>query len=227
MKKQPVNDELPVTNMRDSLPFILCLPIIGERAVLDFVNTVDWRLRPEKRRDALVTYSDLLAFSLRSNIITVEQYNELAKLALTSPLEAEEVLVQARDFRDALTSLLDTISSQAHSLERAGPSAEALSAIHSSLIRAQGTAALVWEGHHLAYRGRMENDALSYPWLAIVRDAEELLRSQQASQIRICEAEGCGWAFIDNSKNGSRRWCSMQLCGNRLKSSRFRSRLSE
>jgi predicted RNA-binding Zn ribbon-like protein len=30
----------------------------------------------------------------------------------------------------------------------------------------------------------------------------------------------CGWLFMDDSKNGSRRWCSMQSCGNRAKAHR-------
>jgi predicted RNA-binding Zn ribbon-like protein len=34
------------------------------------------------------------------------------------------------------------------------------------------------------------------------------------------EAGGCGWLFVDESRNGSRRWCSMKDCGNRAKARR-------
>ena len=38
---------------------------------------------------------------------------------------------------------------------------------------------------------------------------------------------GCGWLFLDTSRNQSRRWCSMKSCGNRAKVRRHRSRLTE
>jgi predicted RNA-binding Zn ribbon-like protein len=41
---------------------------------------------------------------------------------------------------------------------------------------------------------------------------------------KLCPAEDCLWAFFDHSKNRSRRWCSMDLCGNRTKSKAFRQR---
>ncbi len=41
---------------------------------------------------------------------------------------------------------------------------------------------------------------------------------------KLCPAEDCLWAFYDHSKNRSRRWCSMDLCGNRTKSKAFRQR---
>jgi predicted RNA-binding Zn ribbon-like protein len=41
---------------------------------------------------------------------------------------------------------------------------------------------------------------------------------------KLCPAEDCLWAFYDHSKNRSRRWCSMDLCGNRTKSKTFRQR---
>jgi predicted RNA-binding Zn ribbon-like protein len=41
---------------------------------------------------------------------------------------------------------------------------------------------------------------------------------------RLKACRNCHWAFYDASKNRSATWCSMQLCGNRLKTKRFRSR---
>jgi predicted RNA-binding Zn ribbon-like protein len=43
---------------------------------------------------------------------------------------------------------------------------------------------------------------------------------------RLKACRNCHWAFYDTSKNRSGTWCSMQLCGNRLKTRRFRSRTS-
>ena len=43
-------------------------------------------------------------------------------------------------------------------------------------------------------------------------------------RLKACSAESCQWAFYDRSKNRSGRWCSMQTCGNRIKTRTYRSR---
>ncbi|MCP3799058.1 CGNR zinc finger domain-containing protein [Allokutzneria sp. A3M-2-11 16] len=43
-------------------------------------------------------------------------------------------------------------------------------------------------------------------------------------RFKICPAHTCQWAFYDRSRNRSRSWCSMQVCGNREKARTFRER---
>jgi predicted RNA-binding Zn ribbon-like protein len=43
-------------------------------------------------------------------------------------------------------------------------------------------------------------------------------------RLKLCPAEDCLWAFFDSSKNRSRRWCSMNVCGNRVKTREYRRR---
>jgi predicted RNA-binding Zn ribbon-like protein len=43
-------------------------------------------------------------------------------------------------------------------------------------------------------------------------------------RLKICVADDCQWAFYDTSKNRSRHWCSMGVCGNRQKTRTYRSR---
>lgn len=58
----------------------------------------------------------------------------------------------------------------------------------------------------------------------LLEDVLTVITSEQANRIRVCAAEGCGWLFLDKSKNGSRRWCQMGDCGNREKARRFYQR---
>jgi predicted RNA-binding Zn ribbon-like protein len=51
----------------------------------------------------------------------------------------------------------------------------------------------------------------------IARDAIDLFSSPLADRIRICEADDCGLLFVDTSRPGTRRWCSMEWCGDRAK----------
>ncbi|AYD00432.1 CGNR zinc finger domain-containing protein [Neorhizobium sp. NCHU2750] len=54
--------------------------------------------------------------------------------------------------------------------------------------------------------------------MATAHSALRLLSDETAERIRICG--NCGWLFIDRSKNRSRIWCDMAICGNRVKAAR-------
>jgi len=43
-------------------------------------------------------------------------------------------------------------------------------------------------------------------------------------RVRLCGGEDCRWAFYDESRNGSRQWCSMGVCGNRQKARTYRAK---
>jgi predicted RNA-binding Zn ribbon-like protein len=58
----------------------------------------------------------------------------------------------------------------------------------------------------------------------VLQSAAQLLTSNRLSRVRVCGASDCGWLFIDTTRNRSRRWCDMKVCGNREKLRRFRSR---
>ncbi len=56
-------------------------------------------------------------------------------------------------------------------------------------------------------------------WMA-AWSAAELLTSAEVDRVRQCAGEGCAWLFLDTSKNRTRRWCDMSVCGNRAKARR-------
>ncbi|QTX06164.1 CGNR zinc finger domain-containing protein [Agromyces archimandritae] len=58
----------------------------------------------------------------------------------------------------------------------------------------------------------------------IARDAVGLLAPDGLERIRVCGAEDCGIVYLDTSRAGTRRWCSMQRCGNRAKVRAHRER---
>lgn len=60
----------------------------------------------------------------------------------------------------------------------------------------------------------------------LARDAVELLGGPLADRVRRCAAGDCEIVFVDTSRPGRRRWCSMPRCGNRAKVTAFRSRRS-
>lgn len=79
-------------------------------------------------------------------------------------------------------------------------------------------------GRRQAGAGRLRvGQALS----SIARDAVTVFtREADESRIRECAADDCELVFVDESRTGSRRWCSMQRCGNRAKVRAHRARAS-
>ena len=60
--------------------------------------------------------------------------------------------------------------------------------------------------------------------LPIAHAVADLICNQNYDRIRNCDGPTCTIEFLDTSKNGKRRWCSMQVCGNRAKASAHRQR---
>jgi len=62
---------------------------------------------------------------------------------------------------------------------------------------------------------------------AVLAAASRLAVLGRWERVKICPADDCRWAFYDRSRNHSRTWCSMQVCGNREKAKTWRTRRSE
>ena len=70
---------------------------------------------------------------------------------------------------------------------------------------------------------RLDGDARAL-LVTIARDAIELFGGPERGRIRSCEGACCALLFLDLSRSGGRRWCSMSGCGNRAKARAFRER---
>src|SRR5262249_14842050 len=73
-----------------------------------------------------------------------------------------------------------------------------------------------------------EKNNLEAPLWPIARSAAELLLDSDLKHVRLCRGNHCTWLFLDLSKNHSRRWCEMSVCGNRQKSRKhYRKKLHQ
>ena len=149
MTKKPVKQSLLVKAERRHNPPICQLPLTGGRPCLDFVNTIDWRLDQEWRRDLLGDYSDLLAFTHRLGLIDDAEERSLSELARKKPEEAARAFAQARAFRDALITIIDDIAGTPSSPARGAPRPAALSLFDAALRRARSTQSFAWKESRL------------------------------------------------------------------------------
>lgn len=81
------------------------------------------------------------------------------------------------------------------------------------------------DSYKLEYLSNTKNHNILLSTLAI--EFVKLLSSQEFKYLKKCDNHKCSLYFIDTSKNHSRRWCSMDICGNRAKVNSFTKRKKE
>ncbi len=183
--------------------------ITGGALCLDLANTVDNR-PTERRRDYLATYDDLLSWGGQAGALTREESDSLRKLARGDPAEARRALAGALRAREAIFAIF---CAEAQGVP---PPREALAALEAGLpaVLARLTLRRGDGGYALAWGGLPHLDRIVWP---AIRSAAELLISPDLRLIRVCASETCDWLFLDRSRNRTRRWCDMKVCGNRHK----------
>jgi predicted RNA-binding Zn ribbon-like protein len=181
---------------------------------LDLVNTLDWR-SSSAPGELLGSYSDLVRWGRHTGVLKEQEARGLASEATKHPKKASAVLQQALALRETLFRLFSAVAD--------GKQAEAadVESLNRSLSDALSRLRLKpdREGYRWDWKesGDAELERLLWP---VIRSAGELLTSEQLTLLRQCPGEGCAWLFLDTSRNKSRRWCSMEVCGNRSKARR-------
>ncbi len=177
---------------------------IGNHPAFDLINTVSDRRAIDQACDRLRKPDDLIPWSLRAGVIK----SDMPAVGLD-----EDVLRSVKQLREAAHDALEArIAGRA-------PSAAALHTICHYLQASDGiklsrpgdlTSAIVVAGQWDSLLGALSLQVLD----AIFR----------LPQNRIGACPACGWLFLDVTRGGRRRWCSMATCGNRTKVKRHRGR---
>ena len=201
---------------------VVAFQLIGGHLALDFVNTVDWRADPTRRRDLLVAFEDLLAWAKASKLLGTAELRAMSAAARRDEAAATRSLGRARRLREVLARVLAAAGRNTRPPDRDVRLLNAflVAALRHRRLEIRGTT-FFWswtDGERDPF------DSLIWP---IVLAAAELLASDSRTQIRECAGEGCGWLFLDTSRNRRRRWCTMESCGNRAKARRFYQRSRE
>lgn len=183
----------------------------GVELCLKFTDTVDWRTS-NHAKDTLRTYLDLVGWSQRRGVIDQNEANRLLKLFESREMIGEETLKHARVLRESIYAIFSAV---AHGRKA---SAADLAMLNGYLGRAMAKmeVKMTQDGYRLGWCSEVAADRMLYP---VAKSAAELLTSDDLQRVKECanEEEGCGSLFLDNSKSHSRRWCSMDTCGNKAK----------
>jgi predicted RNA-binding Zn ribbon-like protein len=191
--------------------------LVGGHLALNFANTLDFRYDPERFIDLLSSYERLLAFFEQAGAISARQRSKL--LATTSNSEARRALRRAIELRETIYFLFLSVLSA-----RRGQNAH-LRAFNRFLEDSRMPEKVTWQKRSLVRAYRDLAERAEGPLWAVIDAAADLLTSRDCLRIRECSEKTCRWLFLDQSKNHSRRWCDMKVCGNRVKARRFYARL--
>ncbi len=194
--------------------------LMGGRLALDFANTVGG-MRLVAPVERLNSFADLVSWGRQAGALRDEQARRLRAEGERRPEEAAAALRHAVEVREALFRVFRAVAEEreppAADLERVNEElARALA--HRRIVRRGGRFQLGWEEEPAAL------DAVLWPVLA---SAAEVLDQCDCGRVRICGAaatDECSWLFYDETRSGTRRWCSMKDCGNRAKARRHLER---
>jgi len=174
------------------------------RLCLDFINTEGVaRNSPPDRLASFDLFSDWAA-----------RYG-VGPFRAPEGRKADAFLSRARELRETLFRIFAAVTEgaepEADDLQRLN---EALAGAASRLRLGPGEDGLTWG---LERDPKRPDEALD----RVALSAAGLVTSDRLGRVKQCASETCGWMFLDESRNRSRRWCDMSDCGNRAKARRY------
>ncbi len=204
--------------MKKLNPSSIGMKLVAGELCLDFANTADWHASGSPV-ELLRTYRDLVTWSRQVGLLNAAAGGRLLHEAGRRPADADAVLKRAIAIREAIYGIVLAL------LEQRPPAASVLKIFNRELKTAFRHLQVVPRPQGLTWNwiaGSRNLEAMLWP---ILRSAAELLTSERRARIGQCaDDRGCGWLFLDNTKNRSRRWCEMGDCGNRAKAHRHYQR---
>lgn len=181
---------------------ISSLRLDGGILCLDFVNTIDNRKR-EIPYDYVKGFKDLLEWYGHTRALSPKIIHTLERLAKDYPQKAGVVFEKSIVLRELLHRLFTA------SLAKKKPAAADSMQFNTYIGEAYANIEIGW----VAGEGALQFNApaLEQVYWWPIKSAVELFTSGQLAEVKECPA--CGWLFLDKSRNGSRKWCSMSTCG--------------
>jgi predicted RNA-binding Zn ribbon-like protein len=193
------------------------LPLVGGDLAFDLTNTSSGRGGP-RWLEHLQTAQNVVDWARHAKILTSRDAKRLHQQISANRRLAGKLLNGMRELRELIHFIGVDIAATSrartkHMDDLVRIHAECLS--RARLIPAAATFAWVWDPVHCPFEAVLGPVALS---------ALSLLTGSDLSRIKRCPGDHCGWLFFDTTKNKGRRWCEMEVCGNRAKQKRRRRR---
>jgi predicted RNA-binding Zn ribbon-like protein len=181
------------------------------RVVLDFVNTLEWRGR-EQSEESLNSYTDLIEWANEGGLLDEADVELITSTSTAEPKKADSVLKVAKDLREGLYRIFSNV------VDGSSPETNDIEILNNTITSTMAISRLEWGENRLTWGWRSGMNVLDRILWLIAQDAVDLLSDGMLSRVGECaDDRGCAYLFIDTTRNHSRKWCSMESCGNRAK----------
>lgn len=184
------------------------ISLIGGTTALNFINTVH-DYRSEVISDYFLEPVDLVGWARKVEILDSKEATEMEKFVTANTLIGQKFYSASLKTRGLLYRIFQGFIT---GVPAADVHIEQFNKIktgyfkHLKLVRSDTGYREEWD---------FEKNDLMKILAPVIYDAYELLLNAKPDRIKECP--NCGWMFLDSSKNGKRRWCSMQSCGSNIK----------
>jgi len=197
------------------------VPAFPDDLCLGFANTRYYR-GSDAPTESLNKFADVIAWCRSSGILPKARDKTLQRWTRAHEHDATDAFDAAIELREAIYAIFRAIGSGKT------PPADALATLNRVLSETPARSGVEQMSSGFAWRVA-HADAASIPALLapVIWSACGLLVSPRIQRVRHCANEQCLWLFVDDSKSGTRRWCSMSACGNRAKAHRHYVRQKE
>jgi predicted RNA-binding Zn ribbon-like protein len=188
---------------------------------LDLVNTDSQARHRRRREDLLPDYGALVRWARHEGLVTDASARRLLAAAARQPAKASAAHTRVLVLRRALYTVL---AAAAH---HDPLPAAALDVVNAELAATAVPARLVPAGGALRREWQDPTDQLDWLLGPIMRSAADLLTRPELELLKQCPGSPgrtCGFLFLDQTRNHSRRWCSSATCGNRTRLHRHYAR---
>lgn len=193
------------------------LPLVGSELAFDFTNTSSGRGGPQ-HVEHLRTAEHVVIWARHAKILTAGDAEYIRKGIDASPALGDRLLVRALALREVVYAIGTAC---AHGRRPATDDVDALAGVNAACIHKARLSP--WEAN-FAWVWHPQDGIVEAILGPIALSALTMLVQTDLTRIKQCAGEHCGWLFIDTTKNKRRRWCEMEVCGNRAKQKAHRAR---
>lgn len=193
--------------------------MIGGNAAIDFVNTVsDWSGDPTDQLGGPQAFGQWAAVA---GLLYGDDLERLDRELAADPKGALQFYAEMTQMRASLHRIFSAAANNEPADGRD------LDRLNDWKVRAARHCAIRQDKDGFRRACADETPALERAMRQIFDAAETLLLGGRLDRLRTCSGDHCEWMFLDLSKSGKRRWCSMATCGNDHKVKAFRKRKKE
>jgi predicted RNA-binding Zn ribbon-like protein len=174
----------------------------------DFANTVPDRV-DGPNRDNLKNYEDLIYWAKKAKILDSTSFAALEKVGEVNDKKTKSFFSEALDLRSLIYSIFLPVSRH----QKVKPAD--LETFNKLTTRYFSFLEISIQKDRFVEQWNFSSDHFYSVTGPIIKSAYELLLSDKLERVKECP--NCGWLFLDTTKNGRRRWCSMEDCGSNVK----------